>query len=50
MKKTELIKDIMDSNLKDETKLEFLKTLMLSKDEVVTNPSQIPYIIKEVYK
>ena len=50
MKKTELIKDIMDSNLKDETKLELVKTLMLSKDEVVTQPSQIPYVIKEVYK
>ena len=50
MKKTELIKEIMDSNLKDETKLELVKTLMLSKDEVVTQPSQIPYVIKEVYK
>ena len=50
MKKTELIKEVMDSNLKDETKLELVKTLMLSKDEVVTQPSQIPYVIKEVYK
>lgn len=50
MKKTELIKEIMDSNLKDETKLELVKTLMLSKDEVVTQPPQIPYVIKEVYK
>lgn len=45
MKQTELIKEIMDSNLKDETKLELVKTLMLSKDEVVTQPSQIPYVV-----
>ena len=50
MKKTELIKEIMDSNLKDETKLELVKTLMLTKDEVVTQPIQVPYVIKEVYK
>lgn len=40
----------MDSNLKDETKLELVKTLMLSKDEVVTQPLQVPYVVKEVYK
>lgn len=50
MKKTELIKEIMDSNLKDETKLELVKTLMLSKDETVAQPLQVPYVIKEVYK
>lgn len=46
MKQIELIKEIMDSNFKDETKLELVKTLMLSKDEVVTQPSQIPLCYK----
>ena len=49
MEKVNLIKEIMDSNLKDETKLELVKTLMLA-ESTPTQPIQVPYVIKEVYK
>lgn len=49
MEKVELIKEIMESNLKDETKLELVKTVMLA-ESALTQPIQVPYVIKEVYK
>ena len=49
MEKVELIKEIMGSNLKDETKLELVKTVMLA-ESASTQPIQVPYVIKEVYK
>lgn len=49
MEKVELIKEIIGSNLKDETKLELVKTVMLAESAQV-QPIQVPYVIKEVYK
>ena len=49
MEKVELIKEIVESNLKDETKLELVKTLMLAGSASV-QPIQVPYVVKEVYK
>ena len=50
MEKVNLIKEIMDSNLKDETKLELVKTLMLTTENASVQPTQIPYVIRGVYK
>ena len=50
MEKVNLIKEIMDSNLKDETKLELVKTVMITSDGTPVQPIQVPYVIKEVYK
>lgn len=49
MEKVNLLKEIMDSNLKDETKLELVKTLMLAEN-TQAQPIQVPYVVREVYK
>lgn len=49
MEKVNLIKEIMDSNLKDETKLELVKTLTLAEN-TPAQPIQVPYVVREVYK